>query len=61
MCKTSHEELKSGPDWYGLPLLGYQDVPAFEGEPAGKLDLRNCPCCGSTLAVFLPLVAGAGS
>lgn len=35
--------------WTEMPLVGIQEVPAFEGEPGWSLQLKNC-ACGSTLA-----------
>ena len=47
-----HLALKSdAASWSALPLIGVQSWEAFEDEPAGVLELRNCPQCGSTMAM----------
>lgn len=53
ICTTAiHLALKSDPaSWSTLPLIGVQSWEAFEDEPAGVLELRNCPHCGSTMAM----------
>lgn len=53
VCTTAlHLALKSDPaSWSALPLIGVQQIDAFDDEPAGALELRNCPHCGSTMAM----------
>jgi hypothetical protein len=53
VCTTAlHLALKSDPaSWSALPLIGVQSWEAFEDEPAGAIELRNCPHCGSTMAM----------
>ena len=36
--------------WKRLALVGTQLVQAGDGEPAHRLELRNCPRCGSTVS-----------
>lgn len=51
-CTVAHHEaLKlNAAAWSALELIGVQEIEAFEDEPAGALELRNCSC-GSTLAL----------
>lgn len=44
-----HASLKEEP-WLKLDLVGYQETDS----PETKLELRNCPRCGSTLAKRVP-------
>jgi hypothetical protein len=51
VCTTAvHLALKSDPaSWSRCELLGVQSWEAFEDEPAGTMEVRLCPHCGSSL------------
>ena len=52
---TSHDRLKSNAAaWLTLPYGGVLDM-----HGTTWLELRQCVCCGSTLAVEVALVEGA--
>lgn len=46
---TLHSSLVASPEFARLRLVGYQQLPASATEPADLIELRQCPCCGSTL------------
>ena len=52
-CPTDHAALKLdapyGPNWLSLRLVGIQPSPG-----GADLELRDCPDCGSCLAIELP-------
>lgn len=50
-AKTYHDSLKADPSvWAALPLCGIQEY-----DEEISLELRNCACCGSTLAKKIPV------
>lgn len=53
-CYTEHAAIKADhARWSQLELVGRQVTPADETGPREVLELRNCPCCHSTLAVLV--------
>lgn len=50
---TVHEQLKADPAaWRALPYVGRQ--PAYDNDdPGSVLELRDCDCCDSTLAIVI--------
>lgn len=54
-CTTEqHDSIKSeATTWQALRPLGFQLVRGTPTRPAYTLDMRNCPVCGSTLAMKL--------
>lgn len=40
-------------EWFGLPLVSVERIPAGEDGPAFWMEQRNCPC-GSTRAIEIP-------
>lgn len=51
-----HEHIRTTPElWARCTPLGMQE----QGEGYPPLELRNCFCCPSTLAIELPMVAEA--
>lgn len=49
--QEDHERAKrSDAAWLAMTFVGFMPKPATTLSPATTLELRNCPCCGSTLA-----------
>jgi hypothetical protein len=47
MCESDHDDLRHPESWRSLPIVGTQQF----GDV--RLELRNTPCCNSTLAKLL--------
>lgn len=49
-CTRCNLSLTRG-EWDALPIIGHQRMEGDDGSKEQTLELRNCPKCGSTLAV----------